>query len=425
MPSRNDSNNNYDTQDVHHQTNSWRVDNERIATAKILQELHLCKPISDENENNTLKSERDPQEIDKDQKHASKSFPPFKKRCFSSSKVEDEKYSPLSSKLICQNIQENRTSFQSPLSINSFPSPILMTPKNVVYTNSYHSSQILPILSNSHFNLGSCFQKDPFSCDNVLYPPLVNKQFPNFDPNKHVNMGKTEQQLLPLVQSSDMRKNEDIKTSKMMIPQTFSEADKKMNLAKKCRMDSCNKPAAKRTPYCTFHRGVRRCEHEGCSKCAQGRTRFCIAHGGGRRCMHPSGCTKAARDKRFCAAHGGGKRCSEAGCNRLALVTGSNSELKCTAHGGGKRCHMEGCSKSAQSGTEFCVRHGGGKRCLVQGCIKVARGKTMLCMAHRRNFSSSVGSSNETNSWQTNILFCRPVLVGTHDRIEVNYQESN
>ena len=201
----------------------------------------------------------------------------------------------------------------------------------------------------------------------------------------------------------------------------------KVETVKTCRMDNCNKPAAKRTPYCCSHRGVRKCEHESCSKCAQGRTRFCIAHGGGRRCMY-YGCNKAARDKKFCAAHGGGKRCSVAGCNRLALVSGSKSELKCTAHGGGKRCKKEGCNKSAQSGTGFCVRHGGGKKCLVQGCLKVARGKTMLCMSHRKkigfiDLSKSYPSwqlnANNGNKGEGNFLMCQPIndctsVIGTN-----------
>ena len=144
-----------------------------------------------------------------------------------------------------------------------------------------------------------------------------------------------------------------------------------------CRMEGCNDPAAKRTPYCSKHSGPRKCEFQGCKKCAQGRTRFCIAHGGGRRCMHP-GCNKGARDKKFCASHGGGRRCNIDNCNKLAVGGGH----KCTAHGGGRRCQSDGCNKSAQSSSSFCVRHGGGRKCKFENCKKVARGKSGLCMSH-------------------------------------------
>lgn len=144
-----------------------------------------------------------------------------------------------------------------------------------------------------------------------------------------------------------------------------------------CRMDSCEAPAARRTPYCIKHSGPRKCEFDGCTKCAQGRTRFCIAHGGGRRCIYP-GCSKGARDRKYCASHGGGRRCVVEYCYKLA-VGGCNT---CTAHGGGKRCKFEGCSKSAQSSSSYCVRHGGGRKCSFPRCTKVARGKSRLCMSH-------------------------------------------
>ena len=146
---------------------------------------------------------------------------------------------------------------------------------------------------------------------------------------------------------------------------------------KVCRMYSCSDPAAKRTPYCKLHTGIRRCEFPSCAKCAQGRTRFCIGHGGGRRCTFP-GCTKGARDKHFCAGHGGGRRCEVVGCSRSAV----GGCTRCTGHGGGRRCQVEGCAKSAQSCTPYCVKHGGGKKCVITACSKVARGKTSMCMSH-------------------------------------------
>mmetsp|Transcript_51722 Transcript_51722/g.155236 ORF Transcript_51722/g.155236 Transcript_51722/m.155236 type:complete len:268 (+) Transcript_51722:728-1531(+) len=165
-------------------------------------------------------------------------------------------------------------------------------------------------------------------------------------------------------------------------PKMANDNDLKQNTRRKlCRMDKCNAPAAKRTPYCAKHAGPRKCEFEGCSKCAQGRTRFCIAHGGGRRCVF-AGCTKGARGKSFCAYHGGGKRCTITACTKLAV----GSSPLCTAHGGGKRCKAPSCNKSAQSSFDFCVRHGGGRRCTVDGCSKVARGRSKLCMSHSSTF---------------------------------------
>ena len=201
-----------------------------------------------------------------------------------------------------------------------------------------------------------------------------------------------------------------------LCPKTPRQVDS----AKICRMDTCNKFAVKRSPYCDAHRGVRKCEYiDGCAKVAQGRTRFCIAHGGGRRCTHPSGCNRAARDKLFCAAHGGGKRCTVKGCHRLALVTSKSVDIKCTAHGGGKRCLQDGCAKSAQSGTNFCVKHGGGKRCRIQGCQKVARGKTMYCMSHGRKM---VTSRKNITSWPSGLL-CMEIMPDTNDEYGTKYQD--
>ena len=159
-----------------------------------------------------------------------------------------------------------------------------------------------------------------------------------------------------------------------------------------CRMEGCNDPAAKRTPYCSKHSGPRKCEFQGCKKCAQGRTRFCISHGGGRRCMHPD-CNKGARDKKFCASHGGGRRCNIESCNKLAVGGGH----KCTAHGGGRRCQSSGCNKSAQSSSSFCVRHGGGRKCKVENCRKVARGKSGLCMSHATQLQDDTNEDQQLN----------------------------
>mmetsp|Transcript_7918 Transcript_7918/g.11424 ORF Transcript_7918/g.11424 Transcript_7918/m.11424 type:complete len:440 (-) Transcript_7918:136-1455(-) len=162
-------------------------------------------------------------------------------------------------------------------------------------------------------------------------------------------------------------------------PKKSKKSEVPAGKVKLCRMESCNKAAARRTPYCSNHSGPRRCEKDGCNKCAQGRTRFCIAHGGGRRCT-VEGCTKGARDRYFCAAHGGGRRCTVAKCSKLAVDT----QGLCTAHGGGRRCEVAGCPKSAQSNTNLCVRHGGGRKCSIDGCSKVARGKSGCCMLHSR-----------------------------------------
>lgn len=171
-----------------------------------------------------------------------------------------------------------------------------------------------------------------------------------------------------------------------------------------CRMESCELPAARRTPYCKKHSGPRKCEHDGCIKCAQGRTRFCIAHGGGRRCIQP-GCNKGARDRKYCASHGGGRRCIVEHCYKLA-VGGCKT---CTAHGGGKRCKFDGCTKSAQSSSSFCVRHGGGRKCSFPTCNKVARGKSRLCMSH----STQLGKAKQGCETQNMFVptFCQPIGV--------------
>lgn len=163
------------------------------------------------------------------------------------------------------------------------------------------------------------------------------------------------------------------------LPSSQEETVNSSSFKKKkiCKMEDCNTPADKRTPYCVKHRGQRKCEFKECAKFAQSKTRFCIKHGGGRRCKFPN-CNKGARDKVFCGAHGGGKRCKNVNCTKLAV----GGDEHCTAHGGGKRCQEKGCTKSAQSSSHFCVRHGGGKKCKIISCQKVARGKLGVCMAH-------------------------------------------
>ena len=203
--------------------------------------------------------------------------------------------------------------------------------------------------------------------------------------------------------SSPSQMNFDLSAAKVVVNRSFSTTtDKTQN--KICRMESCELPAARRTPYCKKHSGPRKCEHDGCTKCAQGRTRFCIAHGGGRRCIHP-GCNKGARDRKYCASHGGGRRCVVEHCYKLA-VGGCKT---CTAHGGGKRCKFDKCTKSAQSSSSFCVRHGGGRKCSFPTCNKVARGKSRLCMSHSTQLVKAKQGCGAQNMLSSN--FCLPIGV--------------
>lgn len=388
-------------------------------TAKILQGL------SETQEENTDKSLTRTKHL---KVHSTQDYdshdhkPPFKKRRFLELLTKDNNFKnkkhPLVSFSSLQNELKTKVGSDEEKRINKF-GPMTLYPlvlSNKGSTCEFIDTQdiMLPVLSHSSHNMGDEDANDALS--------YIDQAPSQFSPRFHTPLSKGLA-YNPYVISSDMKeKKQETFTEVTTISNAFFQTKLLNQVQKKCRMDDCNKPAAKRSPYCSSHRGVRKCEHKNsdniqCSKYAQGHTRFCIAHGGGRRCQHP-GCKKAARDKQFCAGHGGGKRCSVPGCERLALVStrrGSTIDiLKCTAHGGGKRCHIQGCTKSAQSGTDYCVRHGGGKRCIVLGCKKVARGKTLFCMSHYRrlgsfqnlNDNSSIGTGVNSGG---NKLFCRPV----------------
>lgn len=409
-----------ETREVIAETKKGSIDEDEIVTAKILQGLSETQDQNEEtNQTRTKYLKLQSTQDCGSQDHK----PPFKKRRFLELQTNGSSFKNRKQTLVSfSSLQielKRKCSRDEEIHSNKF-GPMTLFPlvlSNKGSTCEFIDSQdiMLPVLSYSSHDMGEEDVNDVLS--------YIDQAPSQISPRFHTLLSKGLV-YKPYVLSSDMKeKKQEAFTQVNTISNVIRQTKLPNQIQKICRMDYCNSPAAKRSPYCSSHRGVRKCEHKNsdniqCSKYAQGHTRFCIAHGGGRRCQHP-GCKKAARDKQFCAGHGGGKRCSVPGCERLALVStrrGSAIDiLKCTAHGGGKRCHIQGCTKSAQSGTDYCVRHGGGKRCIVLGCEKVARGKTLFCMSHYRRLGPCQNLNNSSISIGTgvnsggNALFCRPV----------------
>jgi len=156
----------------------FRSDHERITTAKILQELHLCKPIKDSDEHNG--HILDNQEPLKRKMQSTTHFPPFKKRHFCLLKSEKDQVVPFSSDTIPK--QEKMRLKPVQISPYTNPSNPFIRNKQDVYKN----TQIMSIIPSNQFNFSPFFQRN----DARFYPTLMNKPYASFDCNKNVNIVK-------------------------------------------------------------------------------------------------------------------------------------------------------------------------------------------------------------------------------------------